>query len=99
MEIHELPRNFANFDRNSRKTVQVLQNSGIPQDFESAGFGILQKLLLSSLEILKFLGIQFSVAHRGGGGKIFSGVAHSTETNRQLRKRWKSGKVLLLCSF
>ena len=37
-------------------SLKVLLNSGIPQDFESVGFGILHKLLLSSLEILKFLG-------------------------------------------
>ena len=47
---------------------KVLQNSGIPQDFESAGFGILYKLLLPSLEILNFLGTQVSVVHGGGGG-------------------------------
>ena len=45
--------------------MKVLQNSGIPQDFES---GILHKLLLSFLEILKFLGTQFSVVNVGGGG-------------------------------
>ena len=49
---------------------KVLQNSGISQDFESAGFGILQKLLLSFLEILTFLGTQFSVVHKGGGGGV-----------------------------
>ena len=55
---------------------KVLQHSGILQDFESAGFGILHKLLLSFLEILKFLGTQLSVVH-GGGGEwwIFSGTA------------------------
>ena len=42
------------------KPIKVLQNSGIPQDFDSAGFGILQKLLL---EILKFLGTFFSVVY------------------------------------
>ena len=47
------------------KQFKVLQNSGIPQDFELARFGILQKLSLSFLEILKFLGAQFSVIHRG----------------------------------
>ena len=47
------------------KPFKILQNSGIPQEFESAGFGILHKLLLSFLEILKFLGTQFSVVHRG----------------------------------
>ena len=47
-----------------------MQNSGIPQDFESAGSGILQKLQLSFLEILKFLGTQFGVVH-GGGVDIF----------------------------
>ena len=52
------------------KPFKVLRNSGIPQDFESAGSGILQKLQLSFLEILKFLGTQFSVVH-GGGGDIF----------------------------
>ena len=51
-----------------------MRNSGIPQDFESAGSGILQKLQLSFLEILKFLGAQFSVVQ--GGGWIFSGIAH-----------------------
>ena len=49
-------------------SLKVLQNSGIPQDFESAGFGILHKLLLCFLEILKFLGTQFGVVHREGGG-------------------------------
>ena len=47
------------------KTIQILRNSGIPQDFESASSGLLQKLQLSFLEILKFLGTQFSVVHRG----------------------------------
>ena len=47
------------------KPFKVLQNSGIPEDFESAGFGILQKLLLSFLEILKLVGTQFIVVHRG----------------------------------
>ena len=51
-----------------------MQNSGIPQDFESAGSGILLKLQLSFLEILKVLGTQVSVVH-GGGGWIFSGIA------------------------
>ena len=40
------------------------QYSGIPQDFESAGSGILHKLQLSFLEILKVLGARFSVVHR-----------------------------------
>ena len=58
-----------------------MRNSGIPQDSESTGSGIsgiLQKLQLSCpslfLEILKFVGTEFSVVHRGQG--IFSGVAH-----------------------
>ena len=63
-----------NFDRNSRKTFKILQNSGIPQEFESAELGILDKLLLSFLEMLKFLDVQFSVVHKGGGC-IFSGIA------------------------
>ena len=46
------------------KPFKILQNSGIPQEFESAGFGILRKLLLCFLEILKFLGTQFGVVHR-----------------------------------
>ena len=37
------------------KPFTFLRNSGIPQDFESVGSGILQKLKLSFLEILKFL--------------------------------------------
>ena len=44
-----------------RRPLKVLQNSGISQAFESPRFGILQKLLLAFLEILKFLGTQFSV--------------------------------------
>ena len=52
------------------KPFKFLWNSGIPQDFESAGSGILQRLQLSFLEILKFLGTQFSVVH-GGGVDIF----------------------------
>ena len=74
MEIHEFPQAFVNFDRNSKKTIQILQNSGIPQDCETAGIGILEKLLLFFLEILKFLGTQFSAVHRGEGW-IFSGIA------------------------
>ena len=66
---------------------KFLRNFGIPQDFGPAGYGILQKLQLSFLEILKFLGTQFSVVHGdgvGGGGVlvcvcvcvwIFSGIA------------------------
>ena len=50
------------------KPFKMLQNSGIPKDFESAGFEILHELFLSFLEILKFLGTQFSVVHGGGGG-------------------------------
>ena len=50
------------------KPFKFLRNSGIPQDVESAGSGILQELQLSFLEILKLLGTQFSVVHRGGVG-------------------------------
>ena len=57
------------------KPFKFLRNSGIPQDFELAGTGILQKLQLSFLEILKFLGTQLSVFHRGWGVWIFSGIA------------------------
>ena len=38
-----------------QKPFKVLQNSGIPNDLEPARFGILQKLLLSFLKILRFL--------------------------------------------
>ena len=51
------------------KPFKFLRNSGIPQDFELAGSGILQKLQFSFLEILKFLGTQLSVVHGGGGGE------------------------------
>ena len=64
------PKNFVNFDWISSKTYKTLRNSGIPKDVESAVFGMLHKLLLSFLEILKFLGTQFSVVHRGGGGAV-----------------------------
>ena len=57
------------------KPFKFLQISGIPQDFESAGSGILQKLQFSFLEILKFLGTQFGVVHGGGGGGVFSEIA------------------------
>ena len=50
------------------KPFKFLRNSGIPQDFELVDSGILEKLQLSFLEILKFLGTQFDVVHRGGGG-------------------------------
>ena len=65
LEFHEFPQIFWILTGIPRNSFKVLQNSGIPQDFESAGFGILHKLLLSFLEILKFLGTQFSVVHRG----------------------------------
>ena len=53
----------------------------MPQDFESAGSGILQKLQLSFLEILKILGTQFSVVHGLEGGvniphKLFGNYDH-----------------------
>ena len=51
------------------KPLKFLRNSGIPQDFESVGSGILQKLQLSFLEILEFSGTQFGVVHAGGGGE------------------------------
>ena len=60
-----------NFDWNSSKTIQNLAKSGIPKDFESARFGILDKLLLSFLEIRKFSGTQFSGVHRRVGVDIF----------------------------
>ena len=59
------PQIFGIFTGIPGNSFKVLQNSGISQDFESAGFGIVHKLL-PSLEILKFLGTQFSVVHRGG---------------------------------
>ena len=53
------------------KLFKFLQNSGNPQDFESVGSGILQKLQLSFLEILKFPGTQFGVIlHPWGGGGL-----------------------------
>ena len=74
LEIHKFPQNFVNFNWNSRKTIQIFAKSGIPQ----ARFWISRfwnpKLQLSFLEILKFLGTQFSVVHRGVW--IFSGIAH-----------------------
>ena len=69
LEIRKFPQIFMNFNWNSRKTIQILRNSGIPQDFELAGSGILQKLQLSFLEILKILGTQLSIIH--GRGDIF----------------------------
>ena len=75
LEFHEFPLKFCLFLIGiPAKPFKLLQNSGIPQDFDSAVFGILHKLPLSFLEILKFLGVQFSVAHGGGG--VFSGIAH-----------------------
>ena len=65
-----------NFDRNSTKIIQSLENCGIPQYLESATFGIQQKLLLSFLEILKFLSTQFSVVHRGGVDIFWNSPLH-----------------------
>ena len=65
------PQIFAILTGIPGNSFKVLQNSGIPQDFELAGFGILHKLLLSFLEILKFLGTQFNVVHRYPGSEIF----------------------------
>ena len=56
------------------KPFKFLRNSGIPQYFEPPGSGILHKLQLSFLEILKILGTQFSVVRRRGW--IFSEIAH-----------------------
>ena len=47
------------------KPFKVLGSSGISQDFESAGFGILHILLVGNLEIFMY---QFSVFHSRGGG-------------------------------
>ena len=60
------------FQENHSKSCQILEFLKI---VKTAGFGILQKLLLFFLEILKFLGTQFSVVHRGVW--IFSEIAHS----------------------
>ena len=68
-----------NFDRDSTKIIQSLAKFCSSQHLESATFRILQKLLLSFLEILKFLSAQFSVVHPWGEGGIFSGIAHCWE--------------------
>ena len=68
MDSINFPQIFGVLTAIPGNSFKVFRNSGIPQDFESAGFGILYKLLLSFLEILKFLGTQFSVVHGGGGG-------------------------------
>ena len=52
------------------KPFKILRNSGISQDFESAGYEILHKLPLYFLVILKFLGTAFTVLHGGGGVDI-----------------------------
>ena len=64
----------------TRIPFKILQNSGIPQHFESAEYGILHKLPLYFLEILKRLGTPLTVVHGGGGGGggIFYGIAHYT---------------------
>ena len=73
LEIHWISPNFCEFWLEfHQKPFKVLQNSGTPRDCESAGFGILQKLLLSFLQILKFLGTQFSVVHRGCVGILLN---------------------------
>ena len=53
----------------------------MPQDFESTGSGILQKLQLFFLEILKILGTQFGVVNGLEGGvniphKMFGNYDH-----------------------
>ena len=55
----------------TRKPFKVLQSFRIPQDLESARFGILQQLLLSFLEILKIISTQFSVVKEGVCVDIF----------------------------
>ena len=71
MEIMNFPKILWILTRIPGKPFKVVRNSGIPQYFESTGFEILPKLLLSFLEILRFLGTQFSVVHKGVW--IFSG--------------------------
>ena len=66
LEFHEFPRNLWILTRIPEKSFKILQISGIPQDFESAGFGILHKLL-GNLEIFGYP-IQCHV-HGGGGGR------------------------------
>ena len=66
-----LPQIFGILTGIPGNSFKVLQNSGTSQDFESEEFGILHKLLLCFLEILKFLGTQFDVVHGGGGGGNF----------------------------
>ena len=90
-----------------RKSFQVLRNSGILQDFQSVGAGMLQKLLLSFLEILKFLRTQFSVLDRG-----CEDIFCNSSLEAILKQRYNSdfrmghytnnsgeGAVQLLCSF
>ena len=50
-------------------------------DFESAGVGILQKLLLFFLEMLKLLGTQFNVVHRGCVDIFWNSAMHSGRGN------------------
>ena len=58
---------------------KVLQNSGIPQDFESAGSGVLHKLQLSFLEILKLFPNSVSSIE---GVWIFSGIAQRPQLKK-----------------
>ena len=65
LEIHKFPQNFVNFARNSRKTIHIFAKFWNSSRFWISRLGILQKLQLSFLEILKFLGTQFCVVHKG----------------------------------
>ena len=73
LEFRWFPRNFVNCDRNSRKTIENLANSGIPQDFESAGLEFCISCHYPSWKFWNFW-VPNSVSCMGGWG-ICSGIA------------------------
>ena len=69
-----------------------------PQDFESVGSGILQKLQLSFLEILKFLGTQFGVIHRGCVDIFWNSPFHFKTSANQRFGIYACAKLIFMSS-
>ena len=99
LEVDKFLQSFVNLNRNSRKTIQIFAKFWNSSRFWISRFWIPQKLQLSFLQVLKFLGTQFGVVHLGGGG-VFSGIAIATEDGviyvRNKLIRWERSTLDLL---
>ena len=73
--------NFVNFNRNSRKTIQIFAKF-----WNSARFLISRLWNPADTAVVllgnpEYLGTQFGVVHSGGGGGVFTGIAQYQAQN------------------